>query len=340
MENYELDRSSVLGKGAYSVVCKGMYIGESNEYIENGTVVAVKIVNKLNLSVKGLGILNNEIDIMNLIKHNAHPNVVRCYDCIVGYSETYIVMELCDLGDFKSVLGKPMSEKMIKLYFAQLVSGFKYLYDNKIIHRDIKPKNILLSSGDRLKIADFGFAKISNKKKLHSSTCGSPLYMSPEILHNNSYGNQTDLWSIGMILYEMVHGQHPYGGCKDMNELKCEIRNPLIMKDGPKECMVLLKKLLEYNASKRITFQEFFNNSWVVSIGGSDSSSQSQSLSVGTPIVVMGDLSETKTFTNKINVIDNYYGHKHVVKVQNNVTDDCIFEMDFDGECQVKKINL
>lgn len=184
-------------------------------------------------------------------------------------------MEYCESGDLRSILKKPIKEKYAQFYFCQLANGLKYLDKHSIIHRDMKPKNILLTANRKvLKICDFGFAKKDTtqyKPTLHDTICGSPLYMAPEIMNHKLYNNQTDLWSIGMILYEMLYGFHPFAQCKSLTELKDKLyTNEIIIppigtknKDVSKECIDLLTNLLQKRATTRITWKNFFDNPWV-----------------------------------------------------------------------------
>ena len=90
------------------------------------------------------------------------------------------------------------------------MSGAKYLHKNGIIHRDLKPANILIKQGV-CKLSDFGFAKsLNHDETIMKSIVGTPLYMSPQILKKAKYTNKSDLWSIGLIYYEMLHGRTPW----------------------------------------------------------------------------------------------------------------------------------
>ena len=274
--NYNLVRTTEneLGRGSFSIVYLATYSGPDNKYIKNGTKVAIKVIKTKNLSQKATEILQDEITIMESIKEDPHPNIVGCYDVIRKdhLNELYIILEYCDSGDLRGILRKPIKEKYAQFYFCQLANGLKYLDKNCIIHRDIKPKNILLTDKRRvLKIADFGFAKKHNEQSLHETMCGSPLYMAPEIMNNNMYNNQTDLWSIGMILYEMLYGNHPFQNCRTIPELKDTVSKTIIdippldtkNKDVSKLCISLLKKLLEKKVNDRITWDNFFDNQWI-----------------------------------------------------------------------------
>jgi len=266
------EKSTELGRGSFSIV----YIGINQldqDYIKKGSKVAIKVIRTHHLTQKAIEILEDEISIMNLIKNNPHPNIVQCYDVIRSTNEVYIIMEYCDSGDLATIIKRPIKEKYAQFYFCQLANGLKYLDAHSIIHRDIKPKNILLTNNRKvLKIADFGLAKKIIDISLHETVCGSPLYMAPEIMNNNPYNNQTDLWSIGMILYEMLYGAHPFEKCKSVPELKDKVRTTQIQipppdtmnKDVSPICLSLLSNLLQKKVVNRINWDEFFTHPWVI----------------------------------------------------------------------------
>jgi serine/threonine-protein kinase ULK/ATG1 len=87
------------------------------------------------------------------------------------------------------------------VYFKQLINAFSALYEKKILHRDIKPTNILFHNG-QLKLADFGFCKeLEKEKDLTKTMVGSPIYMAPEVLKGELYDCRADIWSLGVVLY-------------------------------------------------------------------------------------------------------------------------------------------
>ena len=376
--NYEFSRNKekILGCGSFSTVYLGNYYGQNNAFIKKDTPVAIKIIKTNNIPDKAREILNDEMNIMELIKYDPHPNIVGCYDVINSQNETFIIMEYCDSGDLRGILKKPIKEKYAQFYFCQLANGLKYLDNNYIIHRDIKPKNILLTNSRRiLKIADFGFAKKFKDQSLHETICGSPLYMSPEIINNNLYNNQTDLWSIGMILFEMLYGFHPYGNCKNIPELKNSVDKNIIEippidtknKDVSENCISLLVKLLQKQAINRINWNEFFNHPWIrtfqyiapinnkkndeyekqlysTSLGSLSKDEKNDSISSNretlgtTPIIKMSHLGKILVIENFCDNIDNKE------KNEKYMQDDYIFEMEFDdldknGSYKLKKVN-
>ena len=271
--SYEIYDDDILGKGSFSIVYKGKYVGANRSRIKYGKIIAVKIIIINKLSADALRIVDDEISMMNMIKADPHPNIVECYDVIRGKDKVYIFMEYCDSGDLRAIIKKPIKEKYTQFYFSQLANGLKYLDQHTVIHRDIKPKNILLTNNKKvLKIADFGFAKQTKDISLYDTICGSPMYMAPEILNkgDEKYDGKTDLWSIGMILYEMLYGIHPYQGCKTVRELRDKNQIDIIIPPEnttntgvSDECISLLKKLLQKTAANRITWNEFFNHPWL-----------------------------------------------------------------------------
>ena len=350
---YEFIKNNVtfLGSGSFSVVYLGEYIGKDNKYIKNKTKVAIKIIKTDKMTNKALDILDMEINIMGLIKENPHPNIVGCYDIIRKKNETYLILEYCDSGDLKNIMQKPIKEKFVQFYFTQLANGLKYLDKHSILHRDIKPRNILLTNNKKqLKIADFGFAKKeTHNPSLYDTICGSPLYMAPEIITNKPYNNQIDLWSIGMILYELLFGSHPFEYCKNIQELKDNIYTNIeippkdtINKDISNECIDLLKRLLQPSADSRITWNEFFESPWLQTIKAQQilqtkssplAINQSPSSSpLQTNQLLFGNTppnNHSVLKTSEMIVINEYYPEPDQASIH-NTDDDCLFEMELD----------
>ena len=250
-----------IGVGSFAKVYKGINI-------INKKKVAIKKINKKKLNKKLQERLKIEIKLIQ-IYHN-HENIVDLYDVLYSDNNDYvfIIMEYCNCGDLGDYIkNNKLDENNIKYYMNQLRNGIQYLIENNVIHRDLKPKNIMLTKNYKiLKITDFGFARSTiDDISLMDTLCGSPLYMAPEMMLNKKYNIKSDLWSIGIILYEMIYNIHPYGNPINIIDLIDRIKKKKIY--FPKnnisdECLNLLSLLLQVNDNERITWNDFFNHSW------------------------------------------------------------------------------
>jgi serine/threonine protein kinase len=210
--------------------------------------------------------LKSEIEIMMKLKHD---NIVNLLDVIWKNGELHLILERCGGGDFKKFLKEQaMKEDYARFYLKQLAKGLEYLYDNKISHRDLKPQNLLLSDDfNTLKIADFGFAKIIGSENLNETICGSPMYMAPEIMNNESYTDKSDLWSVGIIMFEILFARYPIKDVSNIFELMKALKKfvKVDIPDKPKitnECKNLIFSLLTKDPLKRISWKNFFNHPW------------------------------------------------------------------------------
>ena len=241
-----------IGAGCFSKVYKGFHNKTKN-------IVAIKKIKNKNINEK---YIEREI---NIISKLDHPNIIKMYEVISNKKYHYLVLEYCNMGDLSTYLEKNLlNEFSSKKIFIQLVEGLKYLYKNQIMHRDLKPQNILLKNDIEVKISDFGFANFYNN--LDQTICGSPYYMAPEILTHKKYTNKADLWSLGIILYQMLVGKLPYQS-GSINELLNEINSKQISLPPniniTLECNNLLNSLLEIDYNYRIDWNELFKHEWI-----------------------------------------------------------------------------
>lgn len=273
-----------LGKGAYSKVYKGYYI--RNTEVNSKEWVAIKKMNMEQINAHNF--LENEIKIMERLNH---PNILNMIDVIERKNSSdekvlYIILELCGGGDLKKMVRyRRMYEKYAVVYFKQIANGLEYLRSKNIIHRDLKPHNVLLSADRKtLKIADFGFAKIIGNDVLAETMCGSPLYMAPEILLKRPYTSKADLWSVGVMLYEVLCGIHPFKSVEGIVDLVHKVEKDEIK--FPSSANIsslgidLLKRLLKKDPHERIGWTEFFNHRWFKMFDKPEDTSMSNSTSL------------------------------------------------------------
>jgi serine/threonine protein kinase len=251
-----------IGKGSFSRVYKGYKVGYPDK------LYAIKKIDGDSENER----LKKEIEVMKNIKH---PNIIKLYDVCYQDDSIYLILEYCVKSDFSKFLKKrPLKEKYAQKYLLQISSALRYLFEKNIIHRDLKPHNILVTENNDLKISDFGFARYFEKNTLVDTICGSPLYMAPEIMKNKNYNIKSDLWSVGIILYEMLSGKTPFKVKTFYNLIKNIDKNPIEFPKNIKisdECNDLLFKLLKKNPDERIEWEDFFNHNWLKNIYNTDS---------------------------------------------------------------------
>lgn len=253
MNDYFIE-NNIIGKGTYSIVFLATHKKTNKKY-------AIKkiLIPYMNKNIK------NELEILKKLNH---VNIIKLYDYFIDKENYYhFVLEYCEYGNFAEFIsGKKLKEKYAKVFMIQIKDAIKYLYENKILHRDLKPQNILISDNNLIKLCDFGFAKIFDDENYMIKTiCGTPIYMAPEIIKHNNYSIKSDLWSIGIILYELLLGKYPYNAnnhielIKEIDNKDLTIPMSLLISN---DCKNLIVGLLQKNHEKRISWEEFFDHPW------------------------------------------------------------------------------
>ncbi|KAL6131174.1 hypothetical protein ACLB2K_069552 [Fragaria x ananassa] len=253
-----------VGSGSFAVVWR-------STHRQLGIEVAVKEIDKKHLSPKVSESLLKEISILSTINH---PNIIHLFEAIQTKDRIYLVLEYCDGGDLATYIQRhgKVSETVARHFMRQLAAGLQVLQEKHLIHRDLKPQNLLLSANEEtplLKIGDFGFARSVTPQDLADTLCGSPLYMAPEIILNQKYDAKADLWSVGAILFQLVTGTLPFDGSNQLqlfhNVLtSTELRFPQgALEELHPDCIDLCRSLLRLNPVERLSFQEFFNHKFL-----------------------------------------------------------------------------
>ncbi|WWD20429.1 serine/threonine-protein kinase ATG1 [Kwoniella shandongensis] len=309
-----------IGRGSFATVYKG-YRSKTK------APIAIKAVSRQKLTTKLLENLESEINILKVIHHR---NIVALEDCFKNDTHIYLVMEFCsgsDLSIYIKQRGKlptldfvprpgsslakikpndegkifwphpasgGLDEKVIRSFLGQLALAIQFLRAENLMHRDIKPQNLLLQPATEaevaeghpygipvLKVADFGFARILPAAAMAETLCGSPLYMAPEILHYEKYDAKADLWSVGAVLFEMAVGRPPFRANNHVELLRRIEKGQDVIKfpdESSKDAhtdsgrstpipvvpvspdiKALIRALLKRKAIDRMGFEEFFN---------------------------------------------------------------------------------
>jgi serine/threonine protein kinase len=154
-------------------------------------------------------------------------SVVRFYAVYRSQNRVHLVLEHMDLGSLLGLIHqqrdpKPVPESVAAAMLYQMLWGVAYLHRSRALHRDVKPSNIVLNRAGELKLADFGIAKEFGADELTGTMAGTFKYMSPERLRGDVYGTAADVWSLGLVLLEIVTRRQPFEACSnqlDLNEL-------------------------------------------------------------------------------------------------------------------------
>lgn len=209
LENYIF--GEIIGQGSYAQV---------RECIDSVSLdrFAVKIVNLKYLSRNSKKIYDNQMQEIKFLKQMKHKNVLSLKECLFRNSRVYIIMEFCtiNLSTLRKAQPNQRLEPLITLdLFKQLICGLSYIHSIGIVHRDIKPQNLLINNLGVLKIIDFGVSHILNLWQ-RDSTCfnyeGSPLFQAPEVVSGEEKydGFKVDVWSSGVTLHVLIFGVYPF----------------------------------------------------------------------------------------------------------------------------------
>lgn len=154
-------------------------------------------------------LLFNEVVIM---RDYHHPNIVETYSSFLVNDELWVVMEYLEGGALTDIVTHSrMDEDQIATVCKQCLKALAYLHSQGVIHRDIKSDSILLAADGRVKLSDFGFcAQVSQELPKRKSLVGTPYWMSPEVISRLPYGPEVDIWSLGIMVIEMVDGEPPF----------------------------------------------------------------------------------------------------------------------------------
>jgi len=257
LEDYERNEQRLIGKGSFGRVFLMKHKITNNP-------IAVKVLNKSNYfskSGKAFKLLKQEIEIHKLL---VHPNIIRLYNHTEDLRSIYLVMEYADKGTLAKYLKSKgqLDEKKAFNIFRQLCDAVHFLHKYNLVHRDIKPENILLTTKEEVKLSDFGCCTClgGTEKKL----CGTPEYIAPEAIQTKEYNEKADIWSLGVILYEMLYGKVPFTGNSIEDIFKSIMTDGLALNSSiSDEARDLLQKLLNKDPTNRPMIKKVMEHDWI-----------------------------------------------------------------------------
>ncbi|XP_072171640.1 serine/threonine-protein kinase PLK4-like [Diadema setosum] len=254
IENYRV--LNLLGRGGFACVYRA-------KIISTGQEVAIKMIDKKLMQSAGMVIrVKNEVEIHCQLKH---PSILELYSYFEDSNYVYLVLEYCQNGELLRYLKKKVkvfTEDEARRFLEEIVVGLLYLHSHGILHRDLTLANILLTRDMHCKIADFGLAtqlKIPEEK--HYTMCGTPNYISPEIATRSPHGLQSDVWSLGCMLYTFLSGKPPF----DTEAVKKTL-NKVVLADYvmpphiSMEARDLISKMLRKNPLDRINLSSVLDH--------------------------------------------------------------------------------
>lgn len=259
-----------LGRGRFSVVQAATHKKENAKY-------AVKVVENDSLGdEENLEALETEINILRKLRN---PHIVQLKEVVTTAANTYIVMELLSGGElFNRIVEKGCyPEAEAQDLFAQILLSIDYLHSLNIVHRDVKPENILFVSTESssMKLIDFGYAGMWTPDKQLTGLCGTPDYVAPEVLtwyddddNGTPYGKGSDLWSLGVLLYVILSGCSPFSAdeeellLKQVAEAKYEFFENE-WKNVSNEAKDIISRLLVVDPKKRMSMAELLEHPWI-----------------------------------------------------------------------------
>jgi len=253
------DKNSKLGVGSFASVklAKDKKTGKQH---------AIKMISMhpTKMTSSDLHNIKTEISIHRKLEH---PNIVKFYDYIQKDHHVYLVLDYAEGGNLYSYIHKKknLSADEIFRFFYQTCLAFQYLHQNDVLHRDLKPENLLLDKDRNIKLCDFGWAaRKINEKRL--TFCGTYEYMAPEIVYKKHYDYRVDIWSLGVLLYELIHREAPYKG-RSLPEISKSLSKTQITFSSSinPQAKDLILKILKTNPSERLSIAQILSHPWVQS---------------------------------------------------------------------------
>ncbi|XP_023248530.1 serine/threonine-protein kinase D1 isoform X2 [Copidosoma floridanum] len=259
---YQIIPDEVLGSGQFGIVYGGVHRKTSR-------AVAIKVIDKLRFPTKQEAQLKNEVAILQNLSHQSVVNLERMFETP---ERIFVVMEKLKGDMLEMILSSEkgrLSERITKFLITQILVALKYLHSKNIVHCDLKPENVLLSSNSeftQVKLCDFGFARIIGEKSFRRSVVGTPAYLAPEVLRNKGYNRSLDMWSVGVIVYVSLSGTFPFNEEEDINE---QIQNAAFMypanpwKEISDDAIDLINNLLQVKQRKRYSVDKSLLHIWL-----------------------------------------------------------------------------
>ena len=256
--NKNVNSMGELGKGAYGKVLLCRMKSTNKLY-------AIKVLKKSMIRhMKIKSYIKQEMKIQKKIRHNY---ILKLHFCFEDKKNVFLVLEYAKNGNLFQYVKKKkyLKENEAFIFFIQTAIGLDYIHKNNIIHRDLKPENLLLDAKGNIKISDFGWSALK-KSDSRSTFCGTLDYMAPEILKNQHYNHKVDIWSLGIMIFEITQGYPPFRTKSNKEKLSLIGKNLKGNYENyiSKECRDIIDFILVVDPKKRPSLERIFKHPFSV----------------------------------------------------------------------------
>jgi serine/threonine protein kinase len=205
-----------------------------------------------------------------------HPNCVRLFGNFEDENFCYFIMEYIPGGNLYTLMASNrntgLNIYLVASIMRQLVSAIYYLHNMSppIIHRDIKPENVLIENNSKIKLTDFGWSNyIDFEGEQRSTFCGTPIYLSPEMIQNLGHDEHVDIWCLGVLLFELLAGRPPFLGQSRVLLMKNIIDVNIVWPEPPRlpmdpDAKDLISKILKKNPKERINLENIVKHKFFI----------------------------------------------------------------------------
>ncbi|EGR31149.1 protein kinase domain protein [Ichthyophthirius multifiliis] len=255
--------SFVFGKKLGSGKFGDVYIAMEKQ---TGFKVAIKQIKKVN--IKKLDAYEDIINELKALQILDHPNIIKLYGYFYENDTINIIQQIAPgkelFAELQAQVNKRFNEQTVSNYIKQIIHILLYVHQQGFIHRDIKPENILICDGV-IKLCDFGCAGIIQKDQMRQTFCGTLDYLSPEMAQGKSYDQSVDVWSIGILTYELIFGRSPFYN-QNHDAIIGKVINGSVQFGGPVsfDAADFIQKMLCKDPKKRILLNDALQHPFIL----------------------------------------------------------------------------
>ncbi|GAX73448.1 hypothetical protein CEUSTIGMA_g900.t1 [Chlamydomonas eustigma] len=285
----DFDIAGEISKGSFGIVYKAVRKSD-------GRVFALKQV-----KLEGMKKVDREeaIDEARVLAQLNHPHITKHFDSWIDKDNTLnIVMELASRGNLSQLIkankGKGLPEDLIWKFLIQSLMGLNHIHGKKIIHRDIKALNLFLDANDNIKIGDLGIARaLSDGSAFARSLVGTPYYYSPELCEDKPYNEKSDMWALGVVMYECCMGQFPFDAQNEGALIRKILKGAYTPITGPYTASLiqLVQSLLTFNPNQRPDTNQLLKNPSITS--------KARALGIDLNPKVVGSMEDVPTYESR-----------------------------------------